>query len=132
MKKTTKSAASEPVQPKAEAPSTPQTGLLTMDEAIAMLKTTRPTFYRWVRSGRLRGTKLGRQWRFTRGDVDRFLKGQEPQIALPLELQPLIGELQSQLKRVGIPSETPSDQGKIAQAVTLMIRLAVGMNASDM
>ena len=43
--------------------------LLDMEEVIAMLKTTRPTFYRWLRAGRLKGTKLGRQWRFRSDDV---------------------------------------------------------------
>jgi type IV pilus assembly protein PilB len=131
MKKTPASHAKELPQEQSHVPDVPQSGLLTMDEAIAMLKTTRQTFYRWVRSGRLRGTKLGRQWRFTRGDVDRFLKGQEPQIALPANIDPLIGELKSQLKQLRVHSETPADQGKTAQTVTLMIRLAMGMNASD-
>lgn len=131
MKKTPASHAKEVPQEQALAPDMPQPGLLTMDEAIAMLKTTRPTFYRWVRSGKLRGTKVGRQWRFTSGDVDRFLKGQEPQIDLPADIDPLIGELKSQLKGLGIRNGVREDQGKTAQAVNLMIRLAMAMNATD-
>ena len=35
--------------------------LIDTDRAIEILKTTRPTFYRWLRSGRLKGMKVGRQ-----------------------------------------------------------------------
>ena len=47
--------------------------LLDMEQAIALLKTSRPTFYRWLRSGKIKGMKVGRQWRFYRDDVERFL-----------------------------------------------------------
>ena len=49
--------------------------VISMDEAIALLKTTRPTFYRWLRAGKIKGMKVGRQWRFYRSEVDRFMKG---------------------------------------------------------
>src|SRR3972149_4970277 len=63
--------------------------LLDMEQAIARLKTTRPTFYRWLRAGKLKGMKVGRQWRFYAGDIDGFLKGEEPQIELPADIGPL-------------------------------------------
>ncbi len=131
MKKKPTSRAKKLPQEQTRASAMPPSGLLTMDEAIAMLKTTRPTFYRWVRSGRLRGIKLGRQWRFTLGDVERFLKGQEPQIDLPADIDPLISELKSRLKGLGVRIAATEDQGKTAQAVALMIRLAAAMNGSD-
>ena len=46
--------------------------LLDMEQAIALLNTTRPTFYRWLRAGKIKGMKAGRQWRFYRSDVERF------------------------------------------------------------
>ena len=54
------------VAPKVTADKTPpQTEeLLDMNQAIDILKTTRPTFYRWLRAGKIKGMKLGRQWRF--------------------------------------------------------------------
>ena len=45
--------------------------LLDMAQAIEMLRTTRPTFYRWLRAGKIKGMKVGRQWRFYREDVER-------------------------------------------------------------
>ena len=56
--------------------------LIDMEQAIALLKTTRPTFYRWLRAGKIKGMKAGRQWRFYRTDVERFIKGQQPRIEL--------------------------------------------------
>lgn len=76
-----KSSPKPPVRPEkpkaADSPESDQekSGLLDMDQAIERLKTTRPTFYRWLRSGKLRGMKVGRQWRFYRHEIDRFLKG---------------------------------------------------------
>ena len=48
----------------------PPVGLLDMGQAIELLKTTRPTFYRWLRTGKIRGMKVGRQWRFERVEID--------------------------------------------------------------
>lgn len=106
-------------------------GLLTMDEAIDMLKTTRPTFYRWLRSGKLKGMKVGRQWRFLSEDIERFLKGQEPRIDLPADIDPLISGLKTRLKELGsaIPKFLEAD--RTSQAIRLTIRLALAMRASD-
>jgi excisionase family DNA binding protein len=100
-----------------------------MEEVIAMLKTTRPTFYRWLRAGRIKGVKVGRQWRFQRGDVERFLKGQGPQIDLPADLTPLLDQIRSRLKGQP-PSQQEAEESDLAQAVKLMIRLAVEMRAT--
>lgn len=67
--------------------------LLSMDEAIEKLRTTRPTFYRWLRSGRIKGHKVGRQWRFYPADIARFLQGESPRIDLPVGVGSLLAEL---------------------------------------
>ena len=46
--------------------------ILDMMQAIKILKTTRPTFYRWLRSGKIKGMKAGRQWRFYKSDIERL------------------------------------------------------------
>jgi excisionase family DNA binding protein len=102
-----------------------------MEEVIAMLKTTRPTFYRWLRAGRLKGTKIGRQWRFRREDVERFLKGQEPQIDLAADITPLLDTLRKRLKEDGVGEEEPHES-ELVRAVKLMIHLAAQMRASDL
>ena len=104
--------------------------LLDMEGAIAILKTTRPTFYRWLRAGRLKGTKIGRQWRFHREDIKRFLSGQEPEIDLAADITPLLETLRRRLKGEGI-EKADAHESELAQAVKLMIHLAAEMGASD-
>jgi len=105
--------------------------LLTMRQAIELLKTSRPTFYRWVREGRLVGTKLGRQWRFQRGDVERFLAGQAPRIELRADPAPLVAALAQRLEGLGVKGYASDEPDAIARAIALMVRLAVAMQASD-
>jgi excisionase family DNA binding protein len=102
-----------------------------MPQAIALLKTTRPTFYRWLRAGKIKGMKAGRQWRFFKEDIERFLKGQEPRVDLPADLTPLIKTLRERLEQAGVKDFTPSGDTEVAQAVGLMIRLGVTMRTSD-
>ena len=105
--------------------------LIGMGEAVEMLKTTRPTFYRWVRSGKLKAMKLGRQWRFYRADVERFLKGEEPRIDLPADITPLIDALRGRIAELG--AKVPSLEGisDLRRATYCMILLATASKASD-
>src|SRR5208283_1009746 len=75
------------------------TEILTMEQAIALLQTTRPTFYRWLRAGKIKSMKVGRQWRFHREDVERFMKGEQPRIELTADITPLIKTLNDALTR---------------------------------
>ena len=54
--------------------------VLDMDQAIAHLKTTKPTMYRWIAQGKIQGFKAGRQWRFYRRDLRKFLEYQDPTV----------------------------------------------------
>jgi excisionase family DNA binding protein len=76
-------------------PKVPEVGefLVTMDQAIKQLSTTRSTFHRWLRAGKIKGFKLGRQWRFRQQDISEFLDGGSPPIALSVSPQPLIDGL---------------------------------------
>jgi excisionase family DNA binding protein len=110
--------------------------LLTMAQAIEKLKTTRPTFYRWLRAGKIKGMKVGRQWRFRPEDIQRFMTGDEPRIELPTSASPLLETLEAKLKQVAgepkaIPDE-PIGDDPVLRAVALMIRTAYQMRASDL
>jgi len=105
--------------------------LLTMDQAVAALKTTRPTFYRWVRSGKIKGMKVGRQWRFTRQDIERFLTGQEPRIELRADIGPLCTALRDRLTALGGQDPSRPTDGPVARTVAALIGLGVRMRASD-
>src|SRR5205823_2739020 len=104
--------------------------LLDMDQTIALLKTTRPTFYRWLREGKIKGMKVGRQWRFYRADVDRFLKGEQPQAPLPGDLNPLIKELE---RKFGSESLSPPSkpESQVSSLLNLLMYGAWRMRASD-
>ena len=49
---------------------------LTTDEVLGYLKTTPRTIYRLIRSGELPAVRIGRQWRFRRDDLDRWVERQ--------------------------------------------------------
>ncbi len=117
---------------KSEPGGSPKQDLLTMEEAIDQLKTTRPSFYRWLREGKIKGFKIGRQWRFERQDIERFLQGLGPRIDLPVSPAPLVRQLEAKLAAVGKRVEAgrfPDDP--VADAVYLMIALAYHQRASD-
>ncbi len=107
-------------------------GLLDMEEAIALLKTTKPTFYRWLREGKLRGIKVGRQWRLHREDIQRFLTGHGPRIDLPTDIAPLLATLESKLEEAGGILPERDGAGDLEWAVKLMLAAALTMGASDL
>lgn len=51
--------------------------LLTTDEAAALLRVEPWTVREWAKTGRLRGLKPGKAWRFDPRDVDELLEGAE-------------------------------------------------------
>jgi diguanylate cyclase (GGDEF)-like protein/excisionase family DNA binding protein len=53
--------------------------LLTIEEVAEILRLKLLTVYRWVESGKIRGIKIGKGWRFKKGEIERFLKDQESQ-----------------------------------------------------
>jgi len=109
--------------------------LLTMAEAIERLKTTRATFYRWLRSGRIQGLKVGRQWRFRPADLERFLAGEQPRVDLPVSIQPLMKTLGSMLEEAGASAEQiaeATDADPVVEAAKLMLVLAAAARGTDL
>jgi len=103
-----------------------------MPQAIEMLKTTRATFYRWLRAGKMRGRKVGRQWRFERAEIDRFLRGEQPRIELRADIGPLLKELAKRCAELGAPSVDLPESPPVQQAAKRMVELGVALGASDM
>jgi len=131
MSKARRPAASGPVP-------TPHAGsgsgdLLDLDQAIARLATTRPTFYRWLRSGRISGLKVGRQWRFRSQDIESFLRGEASREVLTVDIAPLREALAVRLREAGgTPDPGQAAADPVAATVQLMIRLGVALRASDL
>jgi excisionase family DNA binding protein len=47
--------------------------VMTVKDACEKLQVTTVTIQRWLRAGKLRGSKTTAGWRITEGDVDAFL-----------------------------------------------------------
>ena len=68
------------------------TELLTTRQVQNLLKVDRITIYRMLADGRLKGVKIGQQWRFPASEVERLLNGEAPvesATAVPLAQAPL-------------------------------------------
>ena len=50
----------------------------TMDEAVKTLKLTRQTLTYYIKTGKLKGSKIGKGWRFTEEQLKDFLKSMTP------------------------------------------------------
>ena len=51
--------------------------ILTSNEAIKYLKTSKKTLFKMVEEGKIRANKLGRNYRFSKRELDRFVLGKE-------------------------------------------------------
>jgi type IV pilus assembly protein PilB len=103
--------------------------LLTMEEAIERLSTTRGTFYRWLRAGRINGFKAGRQWRFSEAEIDRFLKGDQPTIDLPVNSDDLVKTITEYINDTSL--EVPGPDGSVEQIVNIMLICGLRKGASN-
>jgi excisionase family DNA binding protein len=59
------------------------TNFLTARQVQEILKVDRITIYRMLQDGRLKGVKVGSQWRFTTQEVERLLSGDQTLEAFP-------------------------------------------------
>src|SRR5437764_12637520 len=48
--------------------------VLSLEEAVRFLNTSKPTLYRLLRQGDIRALKTGRQWRFRKSDLVAYLQ----------------------------------------------------------
>lgn len=74
--------------------------ILNIDEAAAFLKTSKPTFYRWLGQGVVKGFKVGREWRFYKSDLVEFMESSDQETeALKRELRRLIDFFDKRIER---------------------------------
>lgn len=50
--------------------------ILTLEEVAAYLRLTPQTIYKWAQEKRIPAAKLGKEWRFRRSIIDRWLDDQ--------------------------------------------------------
>jgi excisionase family DNA binding protein len=65
--------------------------LYTVRQVQDLLKVDRITIYRMLQDGRLRGIKIGQQWRFPTGEVERILSGDNIETTTPVQAGPDTG-----------------------------------------
>jgi len=51
-------------------------GVLTAREACDYLRISRPTYAKYLHTGRIRGAKAGKGWKVLKSELDRFLRGE--------------------------------------------------------
>jgi excisionase family DNA binding protein len=56
---------------------------LTTEEVLEYLQVNLRTVYRLIKAGRIPAVRVGRQWRFRKGDIDAWLESQQPRLGKP-------------------------------------------------
>ncbi len=59
-------------------PSNNNDDVMTLEELAVYLKIPKSTIYKLVQEARIPGQKLGKQWRFGKQAIDRWLEQQTP------------------------------------------------------
>ena len=54
----------------------PANDILTLEEVASYLRLTPQTIYKWAQEKRIPAAKLGKEWRFRRSIIDRWLDEQ--------------------------------------------------------
>lgn len=108
--------------------------MLTLDEAVQFLGTSKPTMHRLLRQGDIQGLKVGRQWRFRKADLIAHLERRPPAVALAAT-EDMDAELQFFAEKLAAtgwqkPATTDEDE-KIVRLVNAIIALALHEKASD-
>ncbi|MBT3377951.1 MAG: type II/IV secretion system protein [Lentisphaerae bacterium] len=127
--------------PKTAQPAATQDGdLLPLAEAGNVLDISRSTMYRLMETGKLRGFKVGRQWRFRRGDLEAYLHrrpasfSEPPEAELAAELAFFIDGVDLEKWPVtcdGAEPVTEKGDGGLHALVSLIICHAFVSRASD-
>lgn len=82
---------------------------LDFDQAVAFLKTTPSTLYKWLQAGKIPGHKLGRQWRFLKEELDIHISGKGSKINIQKDFLNLAELLTTRSKQKEEKMETNMD-----------------------
>jgi len=114
--------------------------MLALEEAAGILGVSRSTMHRWQRQGRIRGFKVGRQWRFRRADLEKFSQATHPSAAAVNvgELDVALAELAARAgaKAVAFDPVVPGypateEEKAVEEAFRAILATAAGAGASD-
>jgi excisionase family DNA binding protein len=51
--------------------------VLTTKESCFYLRITKPTYFKYIREGRIKAIKAGKGWKVLKSELDRFLRGEQ-------------------------------------------------------
>jgi excisionase family DNA binding protein len=107
--------------------------LLAMEDAARVLGISKPTLYRLVSQGTVRGLKAGKQWRFRRDDLNAYLEQTPTPVppAPPAVLRPEIDFFQEDLRKHGQEPGDFASEGSADMLFDLVIDNATVVGASD-
>ena len=110
----------------------PSEELLSLDEAVKFLGTSKPTLYRLLGQDEIKGLKVGRQWRFRRADLTAYMeRGPVAVAAAPKEdLDMELSFFADQLSEPE-PDESGDPEAKTVRLAHKIIQLAIQSKASD-
>ena len=66
----------------------PDDGFLTTEEVLEYLQVNLRTVYRLIKAGKIPAVRVGRQWRFRKGDIDAWLESQRSRGSRPAPVSP--------------------------------------------
>jgi len=110
--------------------------LLTLDDAVQLLGTSRPTLYRWLAQGEIKGLKVGKQWRFRKSDLVSYLErdplavAAAPEEVVEREIAFLDAELEKLRSPVSAVDESEAEPG-MDRLIRRIFQFAVASLASD-
>lgn len=112
--------------------------LLTLNQAVEFLGTSKPTLHRLLKQGNLQGLKVGRQWRFRKADLVAYMERRPPTVAvaaaddLDTELEFFSAELGQAETEFGEEDTDADPSGaKTIRLVNSILMLAIKTSASD-
>jgi len=110
----------------------PSEELLSLDEAVKFLGTSKPTLYRLLGQDEIKGLKVGRQWRFRRADLIAYMeRGPVAVAAAPKEdLDMELAFFAQQLSEPE-PDDNPDPETKTIRLAHKIMQLAIQAKASD-
>ena len=106
--------------------------LLSLDEAVKFLGTSKPTLYRLLGQDEIKGLKVGRQWRFRKADLIAYMErspvavSAAPKEDLDMELAFFAQQLSEEE-----PDTSGDPETKTIRLAHRIIQLAINSKASD-
>lgn len=73
---------------------------LDFDQTVQLLKTTPSTLYKWLQAGKIPGHKLGRQWRFSKDELETYVSGKSSRMYVQKDLLNLSMLLSNRTKQM--------------------------------